>query len=37
MALEELRRAELDVDDPFFPTIVTVCAVKLQSPSVGEP
>ena len=28
MALEELRRAELDADDPLFPTVVTVCAVK---------
>ena len=34
MALEELSRAELDVDDPLFPTIVTVCAVK--TPSSGD-
>jgi hypothetical protein len=37
MALEELRRAELDADDPLFPTIVTIYAVKHQTPSVSEP
>ena len=27
-ALEEIPRAKLDVDDPFFPLIVTVRAVR---------
>jgi SAM-dependent methyltransferase len=36
MALEELRRTELEVDDPLFPMIVTICAVKHRTPAVGE-
>jgi hypothetical protein len=28
LALEELQRAELDVNDASFPVIVTACAVK---------
>ena len=36
MALEELRRAELEADDPLFPMIVTICAVKHRAPAVGE-
>jgi hypothetical protein len=28
MALEELKRTELETDDPLFPLIVTVRAVK---------
>lgn len=32
MALEELKRSELEVDDPLFPMIITICAVKHRTP-----
>jgi len=35
MAHEELSRSELDLDDPFFPVVLTVRATKAPGPSAG--